>query len=69
MKAKTKSEGTGVKSEISGYTRKKLKSEYEWITQQIDDIGGFGTKDLLYRAMLEREIKRRGMKLRYVVVG
>ena len=49
---------------IKKYTNKKLFDEYVATKQQIDDIGCYGTKDVMYLAMLEDEIDRRELKIK-----
>lgn len=50
--------------QISKMTKKELLDEYNSICQQIDYLS-WGTKDLIYRDMLELEIEKRGYQLSY----
>lgn len=49
--------------ELKKWTKKNLIGEYLAICQSIDDIGCYGTKDLILRDWLEAEIARRGLRI------
>ena len=42
---------------------KELINEFESACQMIEDIGCYGTKDLIYRDLLEQEINNRNMEI------
>tara|TARA_Y100000310_G_scaffold341019_1_gene438802 strand:+ start:6886 stop:7077 length:192 start_codon:yes stop_codon:yes gene_type:complete len=44
----------------SELTNKELEEEYIAVCETIDVVGCFGTKDLMWRDTLEREIDKRG---------
>jgi len=46
--------------DIRDWSKKKIISEYKGYCQQIDDIGCFGTRDVIMKYGLEDEIDRRG---------
>jgi hypothetical protein len=45
------------------WTKKKLINEYKGYCEQIDNIGCFGTRDLISRDNIESEIERRGYEI------
>ena len=48
-------------------TKKELIDEYLGYDQLINDIGCFGTKDVIYFYQLEGEILKRGYKIKTMV--
>ena len=48
---------------IKKLTREALESEINSMNRAIDDIGCFGSKDVLYREMLYREAEKRGYEI------
>jgi len=51
-----------MKTNIKKLTKKELEREYESINEVIE-LGCFGTRDLIYRDLLEREIDKRGFEI------
>lgn len=52
-------------TEIKDMKKKELVDEYVSLCEQIDgEEGCFGVKDLICREQLEREINKRGYKIR-----
>jgi len=52
--------------ELKELSKKELLKEYESYEQLIQDIGCFGTKDLIWFDQICKEIQRRGLQVRVV---
>ena len=55
-----------MQDELKKMTKKQLVDEYNAQKQQVEELS-FGTRDLIYLEMIEREIDRRGLHLKYTL--
>jgi len=52
-----------VQEKIKDMSKRELEVEYQSVCEQID-YGSFGSRELGYQELLEREIDRRGYEIR-----
>jgi len=51
---------------IGKMTNKQLANEYEAMIEQIENIGCFGVKDVIYAEQIEKEINKRGFEIQRI---
>lgn len=55
-----------MQDKLKRMAKKQLVEEYNAQKQQVEELS-FGTRDLIYLEMIEREIDRRGLHLKYTL--